>query len=288
MGVVHVFRYITDEGLVRNFSKTPFNSTSFADAPTLEQLEAGFYPAFDPAPPGKGSVVSPFRRIHNNLLIANYNALAGVLLDDGGARVLSYNNVIAYGQWGILDLGLILTVFLSTSCTMSPTTCREVRSSRLVGLPVPPPHRLPVLVSCSSVCPAIQCRISLPGAGESCHQSQWVYMVGNLYAYTTLAGFMISSEGPSALGTRTFVVNSTFMNLRDSDWGQIDSYMNYFPEEHMNLTQWWNNSVHSPTGKTTGPAAKGGGNCFSGPLSDQKATDLAATILAPYPKSAAP
>ena len=122
------------------------------------------------------------------------------------------------------------------------------------------------------------------GVGESCHQSQWVYSVNNLYAYTTLAGWMVSSEGPSPLGTRTFYVNATFLNLRDSDWGQIDSYMNTFKEEHMNLTQWWNNSVHSPTGKATGPPAKGGGNTFAGPMPDAQATALARDILAPYPR----
>ena len=50
---------------------------------------------------------------------------------------------------------------------------------------------------------------------------------------------MISSEGPSPLGTRTAYNNNTFLNFRDSDWGQIDAYMNYFPQEHMNLTQWY-------------------------------------------------
>ena len=29
-------------------------------------------------------------------------------------------------------------------------------------------------------------------------------------------------------------------HLHDADWGQIDSHMNKWPEEHMNLTQWWN------------------------------------------------
>ena len=224
-GVINIWErmpYISDIGMVRNVSKTPFNSTSFADAPTLQQLEDGFYPGFDLAPPGRGSVVSPFRRVHNNLIIANYNALAGVNLDDGGARVLNYNNMFVYGQWGV---------------------------------------------------------------GESCHQSQWVYGIGNLYAYTTAAGFMISSEGPSPLGLRTFYANCTFLNLRDADWGQIDSYMNKWPEEHMNLTQWWNNKVHSPTGKATGPMAKGGGNTFSGPMNDQDTIELVRSILAPYPKA---
>jgi hypothetical protein len=148
---------------------------------------------------------------------ANYNALASVNLDDGGARMIMHDNYLVYGQWGV---------------------------------------------------------------GESCHSSQWVYGINNIYAYTTNAGWMISSEGPSPLGTRTFYNNNTFLNLRDSDWGQIDSYMNYFKEEHMNLTQWWNNSVHSPTGKNTGPHCNGGGTSFQPPMLDSDVTALATRILA--------
>jgi hypothetical protein len=77
-----------DEGLVRNFSKAKANSTS--TMPSLQQFEAGYSPAFSPAPPGVGSVVSPFRRVHKNLFLANYNSLASVLLDDGGSRMLMY------------------------------------------------------------------------------------------------------------------------------------------------------------------------------------------------------
>ena len=68
-----------------------------------------------------------------------------------------------------------------------------------------------------------------------------------------------------------------------ADWGQIDSYMNYFPEEHMNLTQWWNNSVHSPNGQNTGPHCKGGGSQFKLPMLDADVTALATQILAPFP-----
>ena len=78
--------YISDIGLVRNFSKTPFNSTT--EMPSLQQLQGGYYPAFDPAPAGVGSVVSPFRRVRNNFLISNYNAGSGVWLDDAGSRFL--------------------------------------------------------------------------------------------------------------------------------------------------------------------------------------------------------
>jgi hypothetical protein len=220
-GVINVWErmpYISDIGLVRNYSKAAFNETT--EMPTLAQFRGGFYPAFDLAANGVGSVVSPFRRIHNNFIIANYNALAGVNLDDGGARMLVYDNYLNYGQWGV---------------------------------------------------------------GESCHSSQWVYGVNNMYAYTTLAGWMISSEGPSPLGTRTFYYNNTFLNFRDSDWGQIDSYMNYFPEEHMNLTQWWNNSVHSPHAENTGPRCNGGGTVFKLPMPNADVTAFAARLLAPYP-----
>ena len=116
---------------------------------------------------GVGSVVSPFRRIHKNILMANYNSLAAVLLDDAASRYLLYDNVFAYGQWGV---------------------------------------------------------------GESCHESQWVYGVGNLYEYTTanncistyLPGqkkcfTMISSEGPSPTGIRSFFYNNTMLNPADTD-----------------------------------------------------------------------
>jgi hypothetical protein len=144
---------------VRNFSKAEFNSTSAM--PSLQQFEAGYSPAFSPAPPGVGSVVSPFRRVHKNLFLANYNSLASVLLDDGGSRMLMYNNYMAFGAWGV---------------------------------------------------------------GESCHESQWVYGVNNLYAYASAGGdagggpVIIHNEGPSPLGIRTFFYNDTFLLAADATW----------------------------------------------------------------------
>merc|ERR1712176_1262738 len=122
--------------------------------PTLEQIEAGDYPAYSPAPPGTGSVVSPFRRIHNNMLMCNYNSLSGVTLDDAGSRTLFFNNYVQYSVYGV---------------------------------------------------------------GESCHESQWVLGVGNVYAYTGTYS-LISSEGPSPLGIRTFFYNSTLLLLTDAEW----------------------------------------------------------------------
>merc|ERR1719272_636959 len=91
--------YISDIGLVRNFTKAKFNTTS--DMPSLQQFEDGYQPGHDPAPPGVGSAVSAFRRVHKNILMANYNALAAVLLDDAGSRILMYDNYMVYGQWGV-------------------------------------------------------------------------------------------------------------------------------------------------------------------------------------------
>jgi hypothetical protein len=91
--------YITEEGLVRNDTKAVANTTNAM--PALEQLEAGFFPAYSHAPKGTGSVVSPFRRIHHNFMMANYNSLAGVLLDDGASRILMYDNYMVYGSWGV-------------------------------------------------------------------------------------------------------------------------------------------------------------------------------------------
>eukprot|EP01050_Picozoa_sp_SAG11_P013817 SAG11_NODE_1644_length_4526_cov_1.563813_2_plen_112_part_00 len=78
--------YISDVGLVRNFTKAEFNTTS--EMPSLEMLRTGYNPGHGLAPPGVGSVVSQFRRVHNNILIANYASLSSVTLDDAGSRML--------------------------------------------------------------------------------------------------------------------------------------------------------------------------------------------------------
>jgi hypothetical protein len=49
-------------------------------------------------------VVSPFRRVHNNVLIANYQSLSAVTLDDGGSRMLQYNNYIICARLAIYPL----------------------------------------------------------------------------------------------------------------------------------------------------------------------------------------
>lgn len=156
-------RVCVDKGLVRNLSKAEVNSTSAM--PTLQQFEAGYSPGFSPAPPGVGSVVSPFRRVHKNFFLANCNSLASVLLDDGGSRMLMYRNYMAMGHWGV---------------------------------------------------------------GESCHESQWVYGVGNLYAYASAGGapVIIHNEGPSPLGIRTFFYNDTFLLASDSTWCDVDGALN--------------------------------------------------------------
>jgi hypothetical protein len=206
--------------LVRNFTKAPFNTTD--EMPTLAQLEAGYSPAYSPAPPGVGSVVSPFRRVRNNMLIANYQSLSAIALDDGGSRMLQYNNYVVYGAWGV---------------------------------------------------------------GESCHESQWVYSVNNLYAYST-SGYgadqaLIHSEGPSPLGIRTFVYGNTILLESESHWCK------HTESTHLNLTQFWDNRIHAPgAGNTTGPRCRGGGNAVTGPMLDADVTARAKTLLAPYPRPA--
>ena len=221
-GVINAWErvpYIYDGGLVRNYSKVKFNSTDVADVPSLQQLESGAFPGFDRAPVGVGSVVSPFRRIHQNFLIANYNADAAVLLDDGGSRFLQFGNVIVYGNTGV---------------------------------------------------------------GESCHNSQWVYGIGNMYAYTEQWS-LIEAEGPSPLGIRTFFNNNTFLNFHDSDWCKVRQPGADLP----NLTQFWNNEVHSPGAKATGISnCNGGNNSLFGPMPDGIAIVRASAILAPFPKPA--
>ena len=95
LGVINVWErapYISDIGLVRNFTKDAFNTTSAM--PSLQQLQAGYTPGFDPAPPGVGSAVSAMRRVHHNILMANYNAEVTVTLDDGSSRFLTYSNLL--------------------------------------------------------------------------------------------------------------------------------------------------------------------------------------------------
>jgi len=115
------------------------------------------------------------------------------------------------------------------------------------------------------------------GAGGSCHNAQWQYGVGNVYGYTT-GSSLVGSEGPSPVGIRTFFYNSTFLNLRDSDW------CNVAERTHLNLPQFWNNKVHSPTGKATGGVCNGGNNTFFAPMPNAEATATAAAVLSPYPK----
>ena len=114
-------------------------------------------------------------------------------------------------------------------------------------------------------------------AGESCHNAQWIYGVGNLYAYTA-EDYMLAGEGPSPLGIRTFYYNSTFLDYRDSDWCHDRD------PGGRSLPQFWGNMVHSPTGKATVKNCHGGNNTILGPMPDAQATELAMAILAPFPR----
>ena len=70
------------------------------------------------------------------------------------------------------------------------------------------------------------------GVGESCHESQWVYGVGNLYAYASAGAaggggpVIILNEGPSPLGIRTFFYNDTFLLASDSTWCDVHGGLN--------------------------------------------------------------
>lgn len=203
--------YISDIGIVRNFTKDEYNTTSAM--PSLQLLEAGYFPGFDRAPPGVGSAVSAFRRVHHNFLIANYNSEVTVTLDDASSRFLTYDNYMVYGN----------------------------------------------------------------AAGESCHNAQWIYGVGNLYAYAA-EGNLLASEGPSPEGIRTFYYNSTFLDYRDSDWCKT------YDPGGLKLPQFWGNKVHSPNGTATVKSCHGGNNTQFGPMPDSQATQLATAILAPFPR----
>jgi len=56
--------------------------------PTLRQLEAGYTPGFVAAARGVGSVVSPFRRVHNNLFMARTRAVTITIWMEGGWGVV--------------------------------------------------------------------------------------------------------------------------------------------------------------------------------------------------------
>ena len=199
-----------------NYSKDG-SDIDYKQMPALEELHAGAMPGFDLAPPGVGSTVSQFRRVHNNILIANYHALSGVTLDDAASRMLVYSNLLAYGAWGV---------------------------------------------------------------GESCHNSQWVMGVGNVYYFADGQGAMIFSEGPSPTGIRTFFANNTFLNKYDASWCRNGE------QTKLNLTQFWDNKVHSPTGVATGSHCNGGGTSLFSQMPIGSAAALAAEILEPYPKVA--
>ena len=86
---------------------------------------------------------------------------------------------------------------------------------------------------------------------------------------------------PNRLLSARFADNSTFLNLRDSDWCNINE------ETHLNLPQFWGNEVHSPGGKATGPVCRGGNTTFFGPMPNAEATAKAKAVLAPFPRPAA-
>ena len=92
---------------------------------------------------------------------------------------------------------------------------------------------------------------------------------------------MILSAGPSPTGIRTFFTNNTMLNLKDSDWCHNSEHT------RLNLTQFWNNRVHSPGGVQTGPNCAGGNNTVSPPMPIASTTAMARAILQPYPQPAA-
>lgn len=152
----------TNGGLVRNFTKAKFNTTD--EMPSLELLRAGFTPGFDKAPPGHvGTVVSPFRRIHRNFLIANYNALSSVALDDAGSRTLMYDNYMVCEY-------------------LPPRRFRRVIRACHRG---PLPFVLPSVFACApdtALCAAD----GQWGVGESCHNSQVIHFL-RLTVVTTIS-----------------------------------------------------------------------------------------------------
>ena len=50
-------------------------------------------------------------------------------------------------------------------------------------------------------------------------------------------------------------------------------------------TQFWNNSVHTPSGVATGQHCNGGGNMVEKPMGNADATALGTAVLAPFPRA---
>ena len=53
----------------------------------------------------------------------------------------------------------------------------------------------------------------------------------------------------------------------------------------LTLAQFWNNTVHSPSGHATGAVCTGGNSTLAGPMADTDATNMAQELLVPYPKA---
>ena len=103
--------------------------------PSLQQLQEGYTPGFDPAPPGVGSAVSTMRRVHHNILLANYNAEVTVTLDDGSSRFLTYSNYMICESLSSLlfSSGRVLATRLgSPACCLPTLPPARHESDRLV------------------------------------------------------------------------------------------------------------------------------------------------------------
>ena len=66
--------------------------------PSLQDIKAGATPGYRPAPVGVGSVVSNYRRLHNNFLVGTYNVYDNMETDDASSRYLTFSNYLLYGK----------------------------------------------------------------------------------------------------------------------------------------------------------------------------------------------
>ena len=84
--------YIYDAGLIDD------NTSDLT--PSLAAIAAGATPGFRPAPPGTGSVISQFRHLRHNFIIANYNSYDTMETDDGSSRyILSSSKIVMLSRF---------------------------------------------------------------------------------------------------------------------------------------------------------------------------------------------
>ena len=109
-----------------------------------------------------------------------------------------------------------------------------------------------------------------------CHENHTRAFV---FSFKTLAVKPATHVPPTTTTHYWSPDNNTMLNLADTDWCRNSE------QTRLNLTQFWDNRVHSPTGTMKGPTCRGGNNTVSKPQPVADSTAMAEAILAPYPRA---